>query len=98
MSNTTSFTSALGPTFRRYLELKHALGRKCAAERAMLKHLDTFLAAADADFQLDDGRFRLGFFLRHTVVHGQHRQEFLGVGQQFKGFSAWNANFETAIK
>lgn len=53
MSNTTSFTSALGPTFRRYLELKHALGRKCAAERAMLKHLDTFLAAADADLTVE---------------------------------------------
>ena len=53
MSNTTSFTSALGPTISRYLELKQALGRKYDGEWAIFKHLDAFLAAADTDLTVE---------------------------------------------
>jgi len=35
------------------LALKHALGRKYAGERAIFKHLDAFLAAADTDLTVE---------------------------------------------
>jgi integrase/recombinase XerD len=45
MSEKRSFVSMLGPMLTRYLALKEALGRRYAIERAVLKHLDAFLAA-----------------------------------------------------
>lgn len=45
MSNNRSFVSILGPIIARYLALKEALGRRYDTERAVLKHLDAFLAA-----------------------------------------------------
>ena len=45
MSARGSFTSHLAPILARYLALKEALGRKYAVERAVLAHLDDFLAA-----------------------------------------------------
>jgi integrase len=44
MSEKRSFVSILGPILARYLALKEALGRRYGIERAVLKHLDTFLA------------------------------------------------------
>jgi integrase/recombinase XerD len=43
--NAKSFTSVLGPSIARYLALKEALGREYRKERAILTHLDRFLAA-----------------------------------------------------
>jgi integrase len=49
MSENASFVSVLGPTIRRYLVLKQALGRRYDAERRVLASLDAFLAAQDSD-------------------------------------------------
>ena len=43
MSTHRPFASRLAPVFARYLALKQALGRKYAAERDVLAHLDRFL-------------------------------------------------------
>jgi integrase/recombinase XerD len=45
MTVTGRFTSAFGPTIRRYIALKEALGCQYTAERRTLQHLDRFLAA-----------------------------------------------------
>lgn len=47
------FTSVLGPSIASYLQLKEALGRQYAAERAILRALDTFLSTAQADLTAD---------------------------------------------
>jgi len=44
MSSGKPWTSELGPIFGRYIEIKQALGRRYATERAVLAHLDSFLA------------------------------------------------------
>ena len=46
MSSSTRFVSTLGPVIERYLTLKEALGRRFDNERAVLRSLDSFLAAA----------------------------------------------------
>ena len=48
-----AFTSLLGPSIAAYLQLKEALGRQYAAERAILRALDTFLTRARADLTVD---------------------------------------------
>lgn len=45
MESTDAFTSALGPVMARFLTLKEALGCRYCIERAVLRHLDRFLAA-----------------------------------------------------
>lgn len=45
MSTSRPFISMLGPTLAAYLALKQALGRRYTTERAVLTHLDSFLAA-----------------------------------------------------
>ena len=47
-----SFHSVLAPTITSYLSLNEALGRRYATERAILTHLDAFLAAADGDLSV----------------------------------------------
>jgi len=49
MKPAESFTSRLGPLIARYLALKEALGRRYQIERAVLTHLDRFLAAQAPD-------------------------------------------------
>jgi integrase/recombinase XerD len=49
MSERRPLLSALGITICRYLDLKEALGRQYATERAVLEHLDRFLASAASD-------------------------------------------------
>jgi integrase/recombinase XerD len=43
------FNSLLAPTIRRYLALKHALGRQYAGVERILVHLDRFLSARSVD-------------------------------------------------
>lgn len=59
-----SFASALGPTICRFLDLKEALGRRYATERAVLENLDKFLGASATDLTPDT-------FARwgHTLLH-----------------------------
>jgi integrase len=45
MSTPAGFASSLGPIITRYLTLKQALGRCYATERAVLAHLDRFIAS-----------------------------------------------------
>ena len=49
MAPTDAFVSSLGPVMSRYLALKEALGRRYRIERAVLIHLDRFLAAQPPD-------------------------------------------------
>jgi integrase len=53
MSTTRLFRSGLAPVLTRYLALKEALGRHYAVERDVLRHLDAFLAHADADLTVE---------------------------------------------
>ena len=52
-SSVPPFTSVLGPSIASYLQLKEALGRQYAAERAILRALDTFLTMKEADLTAD---------------------------------------------
>jgi hypothetical protein len=52
-SSVHPFTSVLGPSIASSLQLKEALGRQFAAERAILRALDTFLTMAQADLTAD---------------------------------------------
>lgn len=49
MTSRPPFTSVVGPSITAYLQLKEALGRQYAAERAILRALDTFLTGAHGD-------------------------------------------------
>jgi integrase/recombinase XerD len=53
LASVRPFTSVLGPSIASYLQLKEALGRQYAAERAILRALDTFLTTAQADLTAD---------------------------------------------
>jgi len=44
MKRSNAFTSNLGPVIARYLAVKESLGRRYCVERAVLSHLDRFLA------------------------------------------------------
>ena len=48
-----SFTSRLGSSIEAYLRMKEALGRRYAAERTILRALDTFLTTIDDDLTSD---------------------------------------------
>ena len=49
MNPSEVFTSELGPFITRYLAIKQALGCRYQIERAVLTHLDRFLAAQAPD-------------------------------------------------
>ena len=49
MSDSSSFPSVIGTTMIQYMDLKVALGRRYEVERRILTHLDSFLAAINAD-------------------------------------------------
>jgi integrase/recombinase XerD len=48
-----SFVSVLAPYLARYLDLKEALGRRYSIERAVLRHLDSFLGATGTDLSAE---------------------------------------------
>ncbi len=57
MSHDAELHSSLGPTMASYVALKQFLGRRYATERAVLAHLDRFLAARGAGAALDAETF-----------------------------------------
>jgi integrase/recombinase XerD len=59
------FRSSLGPVIARYLELKEALGRSYANERAVLRHLDAFLVDDHAGDLAHESFARWCFTLHH---------------------------------
>jgi integrase/recombinase XerD len=57
MSQHSDLLSKLGPIITQYIQLKQALGRHYKSERAVLAHLDRFLAAQGQEAELDAQAF-----------------------------------------
>jgi len=73
MSTKGSFLSILGPSLTRYLALKEALGRRYDIERAVLQHLDAFLAAAAPEADLCSDTFAHWCRTQQHVTSGVRR-------------------------